>query len=74
MELLGENLLDLSHLPFSHHSVGMLDWIMGCELPLRMMLEQEKISYVKRDTQTPALGTIGDNSKNDLHLPTVPMY
>lgn len=77
MELLGENLLDLSHLPFSHHSVGMLDRSMGCELPLRMMSEQEKISYAEWETEIPALGsTIGDNSKNDSHKhsPTVPMY
>lgn len=47
MELLGENLLDLSHLPFSHHSVGGLDRNMGGELPLRMMSEKERIEYAK---------------------------
>jgi pheophorbide a oxygenase len=47
MELLGENLLDLSHLPFSHHSVGGLDRNFGGELPLRMMSEQERITYAQ---------------------------
>jgi pheophorbide a oxygenase len=35
MELLGENLLDLSHLPFSHHSVGKLKRELGQELQLK---------------------------------------
>lgn len=47
MELLGENLLDLSHLPFSHHSVGGLDRELGGELPLRMMSEKERTEYAK---------------------------
>ena len=42
MELLGENLADLSHLPFSHHSVGGLARDQGCPLPLRMLSESEK--------------------------------
>eukprot|EP00986_Skeletonema_menzelii_P001467 scaffold387_cov136-Skeletonema_menzelii.AAC.10 len=46
-ELLGENLLDLSHLPFSHHSVGGLDRTFGGKLPLRMMSEQERTNYAK---------------------------
>lgn len=46
-ELLGENLLDLSHLPFSHHSVGGLERKMGSELPLRMMSANERTSYAK---------------------------
>ena len=45
MELLGENLLDLSHLPFSHHNVGGLDRELGGELPLRMMSEKERVEY-----------------------------
>lgn len=47
MELLGENLLDLSHLPFSHHSVGGLIRNFGGELPLRMMSEHERSNYAK---------------------------
>ena len=47
MELLGENLLDLSHLPFSHHNVGGLDRKLGGELPLRMMGEKERTNYAK---------------------------
>lgn len=53
MELLGENLLDLSHLPFSHHSVGGLDRQMGGELPLRMMSEKERIEYAKWEGPNP---------------------
>lgn len=45
MEYLGENLLDLSHLPFSHHSVGGLDRQLGRELPLRAMSEKERKEY-----------------------------
>lgn len=41
-ELLGENLLDLSHLPFAHHSVGGLNREIGGALPLRMLSEREK--------------------------------
>jgi len=42
MEILGENLLDLSHLPFAHHSVGQLDRSMGKELPTRMLSLEER--------------------------------
>jgi len=42
MELLGENLLDLSHLPYSHHSLGFLNRDLGGPLPLRMLSETEK--------------------------------
>ncbi|KAL7457120.1 hypothetical protein ACHAWC_008591 [Mediolabrus comicus] len=45
MELLGENLLDLSHLPFSHHNVGGLSRELGGELVLRMMSEKERVAY-----------------------------
>uniref|UniRef100_A0A7S2ET22 Rieske domain-containing protein n=1 Tax=Trieres chinensis TaxID=1514140 RepID=A0A7S2ET22_TRICV len=41
-ELLGENLLDLSHLPFSHHGVGNLDRELGCPLPFRVLPASEK--------------------------------
>ncbi len=44
-ELLGENLLDLSHLPFSHHNVGGLNRELGGELVLRMMSEKERVAY-----------------------------
>ena len=43
MELLAENLLDLSHLPFSHHSVGSLNRDLGCPLPLKMLSQAEKV-------------------------------
>lgn len=41
-ELLGENLLDLSHLPFSHHSVASLKRDLGGPLPFKMLSMQEK--------------------------------
>jgi len=43
MELLGENLVDLSHLPFAHHSVGGLKRGLGKELPTRMLSQSEKV-------------------------------
>jgi pheophorbide a oxygenase len=43
-ELLGENLLDLSHLPFSHHSVGNLDRNLGGPLPFKMLSASQKSS------------------------------
>jgi pheophorbide a oxygenase len=42
IELLGENLLDLSHLPFSHHSVGGLKREQGGPLPTRMLSKRER--------------------------------
>lgn len=42
MEILGENLLDLSHLPFAHHSVGSLKRDLGGDLPLSMQSELER--------------------------------
>ena len=41
-ELLGENLLDLSHLPFSHHSVGGLDRESGGPIPFVMLPDEQK--------------------------------
>eukprot|EP00539_Tryblionella_compressa_P004066 CAMPEP_0178750426 /NCGR_PEP_ID=MMETSP0744-20121128/9974_1 /TAXON_ID=913974 /ORGANISM="Nitzschia punctata, Strain CCMP561" /LENGTH=363 /DNA_ID=CAMNT_0020403979 /DNA_START=128 /DNA_END=1215 /DNA_ORIENTATION=+ len=41
-ELLGENLLDLSHLPFSHHSVGYLSRDLGGPLPFQMLKDSQK--------------------------------
>jgi phenylpropionate dioxygenase-like ring-hydroxylating dioxygenase large terminal subunit len=43
MEILGENLLDLSHLPFAHHSVGILNRELGRELPTKMLSQPQKI-------------------------------
>lgn len=53
MELLGENLLDLSHLPFSHHSVGSLDRDLGGPLPLRMLSESERIELAVDEDAVP---------------------
>ena len=47
MEILGENLLDVSHLPFSHHGVGALRRENGGKLPMQMMNQTEKEEYVK---------------------------
>jgi len=41
-ELLGENLADISHLPFSHHSVGALNRGDGRPVPLEMISGAEK--------------------------------
>lgn len=46
-ELLGENLSDLSHLPFSHHSVGLLKREIGGPLPLRMLSTSEKLEHAE---------------------------
>jgi pheophorbide a oxygenase len=43
-ELLGENLLDLSHLPFSHHSVGNLKRDIGGPLPFKMLSAKQRSS------------------------------
>jgi pheophorbide a oxygenase len=43
MELLGENLVDLSHLPFAHHSVGGLSRDLGGELPTKMLSQSAKV-------------------------------
>jgi phenylpropionate dioxygenase-like ring-hydroxylating dioxygenase large terminal subunit len=43
MELLGENLVDLSHLPFAHHSVGGLRRDLGGELPTKMLSQSAKV-------------------------------
>jgi phenylpropionate dioxygenase-like ring-hydroxylating dioxygenase large terminal subunit len=43
MEILGENLVDLSHLPFAHHSVGGLTRDLGGELPTRMLSQSAKV-------------------------------
>ncbi len=44
MEILAENLLDLAHLPFSHHGVGPLDREMGTELSFKMLSNSQKSS------------------------------
>lgn len=51
IEILGENLLDLSHLPYAHHSVGGLQRELGKELPTRMLSQQEKIDYAEWEQQ-----------------------
>lgn len=48
MELLGENLLDISHLPFSHHSVGALNRQDGAPVPLVKMSHAEKQQLAAR--------------------------
>lgn len=46
-ELLGENLVDISHLPFSHHSVGGLNRIDGRPVPLKMLSRSESLQASK---------------------------
>jgi phenylpropionate dioxygenase-like ring-hydroxylating dioxygenase large terminal subunit len=50
MELLGENLLDLSHLPYSHHALGSLNREDGGPLPLRMLTKKEKMNRAEWET------------------------
>jgi len=47
MEFLGENLLDLSHLPFSHHGSGALRRELGGELPMKMIGQTEREELAK---------------------------
>lgn len=47
MEYLGENLADVSHLPFSHHSVGALNREDGRPVPLEMLTKDGKIEAAK---------------------------
>lgn len=49
MELLGENLLDVSHLPFSHHGTGALRRELGGALPMKMMSMEEKKEAAKSE-------------------------
>ena len=46
-EYLGENLADVSHLPFSHHSVGALNREDSCPIPLELLSEAEKLDVAK---------------------------
>jgi len=46
-ELLGENLADISHLPFSHHSVGTLNRVDGRPVPLDMLTEAAKVDTAR---------------------------
>lgn len=43
MEILGENLVDLSHLPFAHHSAGGLKRDLGGELPTKILSQPQKV-------------------------------
>lgn len=47
MELLGENLADISHLPFSHHSVGTLNREDGRPVPLEMLNAADEVELAK---------------------------
>ncbi|KAL7546528.1 hypothetical protein ACHAWF_009940, partial [Thalassiosira exigua] len=47
LEYLGENLADISHLPFSHHSVGTLNREDGRPVPLEMLSAAEKVETAK---------------------------
>jgi len=65
VELLGENLLDLSHLPFSHHSVGTLNRDIGGPLPLRMLSEQERECEAQWELEYAKHAAANDNGNND---------
>jgi pheophorbide a oxygenase len=52
-ELLGENLLDISHLPFSHHGVGTLNREDGRPVPLEMLSEGAKVDTATSQNNPP---------------------
>lgn len=65
LEFLGENLADVSHLPFSHHSIGTLRRDLGGPLPFRMMSE-----FDKRQASKLEHGTLSaDQFPENLSLP-----
>ena len=51
LELLGENLLDISHLPFSHHSVGGFYRQDARPLHLRTLSEKERLVLAQEEHQ-----------------------
>jgi len=51
MELLGENLIDLSHLPYAHHSLGQLRRELGRDLPTRMLSRSEREGYARWEAE-----------------------
>ena len=55
MELLGENLVDISHLPFSHHSVGSLNRDDGRPVPLKILSTKEKEMVAAKQKSTNVL-------------------
>lgn len=63
MEILGENLADLSHLPFAHHSLGSLKRELGVLLPMRMVSESGRAKNSAWEKQMPY-------NKQDVVLPT----
>jgi phenylpropionate dioxygenase-like ring-hydroxylating dioxygenase large terminal subunit len=77
MELLGENLLDLSHLPYAHHSLGGLDRSLGGPLPTRMLNLTERTAYSKwesRYSNLPVIHSYQDKLSQQQRIPTVPLY
>jgi phenylpropionate dioxygenase-like ring-hydroxylating dioxygenase large terminal subunit len=51
LELLGENLLDISHLPFSHHSVGGFCREDARPLQLRALSKKERLQSIKQEAE-----------------------
>jgi len=51
MELLGENLVDISHLPFSHHKVGGLRRQDGRPVPLKMLSQSQRQTIAQQMVQ-----------------------
>lgn len=66
MEILGENLLDLSHLPFAHHSVGSLNRDQGGTLPTRMLSSEERVSQSMWEYEFA--------EEEEMHTPTLPVF
>jgi phenylpropionate dioxygenase-like ring-hydroxylating dioxygenase large terminal subunit len=74
VEFLGENLADLSHLPFSHHSVGNLRRGLGGPLPFRMMSETEKRQVAKAEAATASSPEDLIIPRYQVDLPNAGMY
>ncbi|CAB9497286.1 Pheophorbide a oxygenase [Seminavis robusta] len=66
MELLGENLADLSHLPFSHHSVAGFDRNDAKPLNLKLWSEEERTKAAKKEVKA-----VQEASKGSLSQPIV---
>ena len=55
VEYLGENLADISHVPFSHHSVGALNRKDGRPVPLEMLSSRQKLETAESYHDDPTI-------------------
>lgn len=59
-ELLAENLLDVSHLPFSHHGTGGFDRDQARPLNLKLMSQKERVRAAEQEAHNSPLYQAGD--------------